>query len=347
MEALLKTTEEAGLTYVDDAPVPELGPADVLVEIATTAICGTDVHLYRWDAAARNFPLSLPRVIGHEAAGTVAATGEAVRGVRVGDRVAFETHIPCGRCYACRTGNAHNCEHVVLFGIDHDGAFARYAAAPESVLFRLPDGMTFETGALLEPAGVAMHAIQRSEMRPGDTVAVVGCGPIGLMSARLAQLAGASRVVCFDVNPRRTSAARDLGAIGLDPTSASAMDEVARLAATRGGVDVLIEASGAAEAYGWALGIVRREGTVVTVGHPGGLVPIDITGDVNKRGLTVRGVFGRRMWSTWTALAALLESGRLDLAPFITHRYALRDFEQGFAALADGAIKVLLTPDPA
>lgn len=344
MEALVKTHPDRGLTYRSDWVEPTLGDGDVLVEVASAAICGTDVHLYDWDAAAANFPLRLPRVLGHEVAGVVRSVGSGVTGVAVGDRVALETHIPCGRCFACTTGNAHNCENVALFGIDRDGAFATLTTAPASVVFPLPPELTFEAACLLEPAGVAMHAIQRAEIQPGDIVAVAGCGPIGLMTCALAFAVGASRVIAFDVNEHRLKAGRSLGALGLDPRKAGFDDEAATVAQARGGVDVAIELSGASSVYNWLLDLVRREGTVVTVGHPGTPVAIDITQSINKRGLTLRGVFGRRMWSTWHALSELLSTGRFQLEPFITHRFALADYESGFSALRKDAVKVLLTP---
>lgn len=344
MEALIKTAPEPGLSYTRDAPEPVVAPNGVLIEIATTAICGTDVHIYEWDEGARNFPLSFPRIVGHEASGTVRAVGSAVTAVSAGDRVAFETHIPCNHCYACRTGNAHNCENLRLFGIDHDGAFATLASAPDSVLFKLPSRMSFETGALLEPAGVAMHALQRSGIRPGDTVAVTGCGPIGLFACALARIAGAARIIAFDIDPVRLDAAKALGAVAVDPTSGDPAAVAREASAARSGVDVLVEASGAVAVFDWALPILRREGTLVTVGHPGRPVGIDITQHINKRGLTVRGTFGRHIWKTWTALAALLEEERLDLEAFVTARFPLRDFERGFDALRHGATKVLLDP---
>lgn len=344
VEALLKTKPERGLQYREDIPTPSLQEGHALVRIETAAICGTDVHLYEWDEGARNFPIRFPRIIGHEAAGVIEDIAPGASGFEIGDRVAFETHLPCNHCFACRTGNAHNCEHLALFGIDRDGAFASVASAPHSVLFRLPPKVDFETGALLEPAGVAMHAIQRSGVRPGDTVAVVGCGPIGLMACTLALVAGAARVVAFDIDETRLQAAREFGAVALHPQKDNVVEEVRALTRERGGVDIALEVSGAPAVYGWFLDLVRREGTVVTVGHPGGTVPIDITQNVNKRGLTIRGVFGRRMWSTWSALAGLLDAERIDLGAFITHRFGLREYQDGFRALARGGIKVLLSP---
>lgn len=344
MEALIKTAPERGLTFSRETPEPRPAIDEAVVEIATTAICGTDVHIYEWDAGAKNFPMQFPRIVGHEASGTVRAVGSAVTGLEVGDRVAFETHIPCNRCYACRTGNAHNCENLQLFGIDHDGAFATLATAPESVMFKMPDRMSFETGALLEPAGVAMHALQRSGIRPGDTVAVTGCGPIGLFTCKLALVAGASRVLAFDIDPARLEAASELGATAIDVTGGDPGSTALEASSARGGVDLLVEASGAASVFEWALPMIRREGTLVTVGHPGRPVLLDVTQSVNKRGLTVRGTFGRHIWKTWTALAALLEAERIDLEAFITHRFAMPDFESAFEAIRHGAIKVLIDP---
>lgn len=345
MEALLKTGPERGLKYRDDFPEPTLKSNEVLVEVKTAAICGTDVHFFEWDEGAKNFPLTFPRVLGHEAAGIIRAVSPDVTGFEVGDCVAFETHIPCNQCFACKTGNAHNCESLSILGIDRDGAFASLVSAPTSILYPLPKHLTFEAGALLEPAGVAMHALQRSELRLGDTVAVVGCGPIGLMTCALASIASASRVLAFDINEARLEAARNLGAVAINPNHGDVVAEVQALTRSRGGVDVAIEVSGAPAVYSWVFNTIRREGTLVTVGHPGVPVEVDVAKSINKRGLTIRGVFGRRMWSTWSALVALLETERIDLEAFITHRFPLPEFDKAFNALKEGAVKVMLTPD--
>lgn len=345
MEALLKSGPERGLDYHNDFPEPKAGDGEVLVDIRSAAVCGTDIHFYEWDEGARNFPLEFPRVLGHEAAGIVRSVGRGATGVAVGDRVAFETHIPCGDCFACKTGNQHNCERLAILGIDCDGAFASTVAAPTSILYQLPPQLGFDVGALLEPAGVAMHALQRSEISPGDTVAVVGCGPIGLMACRLAKIGGAAQVFAVDINPTRLEFARSLGATVFNPKEGEVLPEIMAMTRARGGVDVAIETSGARATYDWFLDSVRREGTVVTVGHPGGKVEIDVARSINKRGLTIRGVFGRRMWSTWNAVISLIEGGQLDLDEFITHRFTLPEYRDAFAAVHQDAIKIMLSPD--
>lgn len=344
MEALLKSGPEKGLAYHDDFPEPTAREGEVLVEIESAAVCGTDIHFYEWDAGAQNFPLEFPRVLGHEASGVVRAVGNGTTGVSVGDRVAFETHIPCGNCFACKTGNQHNCEHLAILGIDCDGAFASLVSAPTSIIYQLPEHVGYDAGALLEPAGVAMHSLQRSELSPGDTVVVVGCGPIGLIACKLAAIAGAARVLAVDINPARLEFARAFGATVFNPNDGDVLSEISEMTRSRGGVDVAIETSGARATYDWFLDAVRREGTAVTVGHPGGKVEIDVAKSINKRGLTIRGVFGRRMWSTWNAVIALIENGQLDLEQFITHRFTLPEYEKAFDAAHEGAVKIMLSP---
>jgi threonine 3-dehydrogenase len=266
-----------------------------------------------------------------------------VTSLRAGDRVALESHVVCGECVECRTGSAHLCTRQTILGLSRDGAFAQYVAVPATACFPLPDTVSFEHAALFEPAGVAVHALQRADSLMGKNVLVSGCGPIGLFLIELAVLAGASQVIGVEINAGRRAIAEKRGAIVLDPTSVDVVDEVRRLTWRRQGVDVAFEASGNARALVSALESVRVAGEVVTVGHPGD-VTLDVSRLINIRYVTLRGVFGRRLWDTWETLSALVASGRLELGGFISDSIPLRELPQAITGIGDAG-KVLVMPE--
>jgi threonine 3-dehydrogenase len=342
VRALVKDTPGPGAA-VTARPEPEAGPAGVLLQVEGASVCGTDREVHEWSTSARAFGLSTPRVLGHEGVGTVLEVGRDVTAVRPGDRVALESHVACGTCFSCRTGNGHHCAATAILGMHLDGVFAERVAVPERICVPLPDAIPTEIGALLEPAGVAWHAVARSGMSgAGGTALVTGAGPVGLVIAQLSVLLGATTVVVVEPNPFRRGRAAALGAVALSPED----DVVAacRELTGRGGVDVAFEASAAPAAFPTLFEAVRREGTVVTVGHPAVPVEVDIAAWINKKGVTVRGVFGRRLWGTWEAMVPLVASGRLDLAHLITHRLGLEQFDEAMDLLAGEASKVVLVP---
>ncbi|MFI2104541.1 alcohol dehydrogenase catalytic domain-containing protein [Isoptericola sp. NPDC019693] len=344
MRAVVKTTAEAGLTYREDWPEPTAGPGQVLIEVAAASLCGTDRELYEWTPSAQAFGLNLPVVLGHEGSGTVAAVGDGVTSVAVGDRVAFESHLVCGRCFPCRTGSAHTCERTQIIGMHIDGLFAERVALPEDVCVRLPESISLESGALLESAGVAMHAVQRSGLAvAGQNVLVNGSGPVGLVIAQIARAMGAAHVVVVEPNPFRRGQAEQVGATVVEPSD-DVVSLCRKLAGDRGGFDVAFEVSGVRGVLPRILDALRREATLVTVGHPSEPAPIDIAAHINKKGITLRGIFGRRLWDTWEQLLLLVESGRVDLSQLITHRMSLRDADEAVGLLSGDAGKVLLLP---
>lgn len=345
MKAILKNQAAPGVVLVEDHPEPTVGPSDVLVHVAAVSVCGTDREMYEWTPSAVAFDLDLPVVLGHEASGIVLAVGENVTGFAPGDRVAFESHVPCRKCFMCRTGNEHNCMTMSILAMHLDGAFAERMAVPDSICFTLPDEMPLELGALLEPAGVAWHAVQRSGLKlAGASVLVSGCGPLGLLLVQYALHLGATEVVAVEPNPFRRGHAERLGATVFEPGPQVA-EYVGERFAHRGGVDVAFEVSAAAQAYPTVFESVRREGTVVTVGHPGLAVPIDVAKYINKKGVTIRGVFGRRMWDTWEDLAQLLASGRIDIGWIISHRFPLGDLAPVIELLSGDANKIVIHPN--
>lgn len=345
MRAVLKSTAEKGFAYREDWPEPEAAPGQVVVQIAAASLCGTDREVYEWTSSAQAFQLSLPVVVGHEGSGTVIAVGEGVDRLTVGDRVAMESHLVCGHCHACRNGAPHTCENTRILGMHIDGVFAERVAVPADICVKLPDEISLETGALLEGAGVAMHAIQRADhAAAGQNVLINGCGPVGLVIAKLALTLGAANVVAVEPNTFRQEQARSLGARVLHPSEDIAA--ICReIAGSRGGFDVAYEVSGVRGVLPPLFEALRREATLVTIGHPGDPAPIDIARFINKRGITLRGIYGRRLWQSWDQLMLLIQSGRVDLDWLVTHRLPLRSAGEAVELLTGDAGKVLLMPD--
>lgn len=344
MKAVLKTSAERGATYTTDHADPTPGDGQVVLQIAAASLCGTDREVYEWSPSAQAFNLDLPVVNGHEGSGTVVEVGPGVSDLKVGDRVALESHLVCGRCFSCRTGNAHTCERTRIIGMHIDGVFAEYMAAPQDICIKLPEHASLETGALLEAAGVAVHAIQRAGYAvAGGAVLVSGGGPVGLVVAYLARMMGAAHVVVVEPNPYRRAQAEKLGALAMAP-GPEVVERCRELTGRRGGFDVAFECSGAPSALPALFEALRNEATLVTVGHPGRPVEINVAAHINKKGITLRGIFGRRLWDTWEQTMLLLDSGRLDLDWLITHRRPLSAIDDAVDLLTQESCKVLLVP---
>lgn len=344
MLAVVKSSPERGIEVRTDWPEPQVGAGQVLLEVAAASLCGTDRELYEWTPSAQAFGLNLPVVLGHEGSGTIREVGDGVEGLQVGDRVALESHLICGHCWACRTGNAHTCENTRILGMHIDGVFAERVAVPAEICVKLPDSVSLEVGALLESAGVAMHSVQRSGLAvAGQSILVNGCGPVGLAIAQLSLTLGAAHVVAVEPNPYRRKQAEALGATVLQPTD-PVVDVCRDLAGSRGGFDVAFEVSGVRGVLPTLFESLRRESTLVTVGHPSEPAPIDIAAYINKKQVTLRGIFGRRIWDTWEQLTLLVESGKVDLSWLVSHRLPLSDADQAIDLLTGEANKVLLVP---
>ncbi len=340
MRALVKAAPGPGCELVE-VPVPTPGPEEVLVRVHSGGICGTDLHIYRWDPWARS-RVRPPRVIGHEFCGIVVSTGAAVSEVAVDDRVAGESHIACGWCGRCRHGQAHICERLEIIGIDREGAFADYVAMPARNAWRLDAEIPLDVGAVMDPLGNAVHTALATELVT-RTVAITGCGPIGLMAIPVCRMAGAALVIASDVTPARLALARTLGAdLVLD---ARGNDVAQRIRDATGGqgADVVLEMSGHAAGIRDALRSVRSGGWVGLLGLPGAPVELDLANEVIFKAVRLEGIVGRRLPQTWEQMTALLRRG-LDITPVITHRVPLDQFARAFALLESGeAGKVILT----
>ena len=342
MQAIVKTHSGPGVE-VRDVPLPRFGPGDVLVRVEAASVCGTDLHIYQWDnwAQGRIHP---PLIPGHEFCGIVAETGSDVTTVQTGDFVSAEMHVACGKCLQCRTGQAHICQNVKIIGVDADGAFAEYVVIPESNIWKLDPELPREYASILDPLGNAVHTVLAGEIA-ARSVAVIGCGPIGLFAIAIARTCGASAVYALEVNEHRRELARAMKAdVVLDPTT----DDVAAIIRERTsgtGVDVVLEMSGHGDAIRLGFEILRTGGRVSLLGIPSRPIELDLAKDIIFKGAVVQGINGRKMYETWYQMEALLKTGRLDLSPVITHRIPMHDFARGMELLQSGeASKILLYP---
>ncbi|MBE3599080.1 MAG: L-threonine 3-dehydrogenase [Limnochordaceae bacterium] len=339
MPALVKEAPGPGLVLTE-RPVPEPGPGQVRARVILAGICGTDGHIYAWDewAAGRIRP---PVVIGHEWMGVVDAVGPGVEDVRVGERISAEMHFYCGRCRPCRTGQPHLCTRLVIGGVDVDGAFASYVVVPAQNVWKLDPAIPDEVGAIMDPLGNAVHTALEFPLA-GATVAVTGAGPIGLAAVAVARKAGATAIFVTEVSPERRRLAERMGAdLVLDPSAADPVERVLRETGGEG-VDVLLEMSGHPAAMVQGLQMVRPGGSVAQLGLPSRPLTVDLGRLVVLKGLTVRGIHGRRIFTTWHQLSEMLRGG-LDVRPIITHRFRLEEYGRAFEMLASGRCgKILL-----
>lgn len=340
MKALVKPNAAPGFRLTE-VPVPEIGPGDVLIAVEKAGLCGTDHHIYAWDAWAQQ-RIKPPLVVGHEFMGRVAAVGADVRSVRAGERVSAEGHIADLTCLLCRTGQAHICEHVQIIGVDRDGAFAQFVAIPAYNVWRLDPAIGDECAAIFDPLGNAVHTVMAAGVSV-KSVVISGVGSIGLLAIQVARAAGALAVYAVDVNPARLEFAKRLGAdqvfIANQP---DLVGEVRRQ--TRGdGADVLLEMSGNAATIDLGLQLLRNGGTAALLGLPASPVTLDFAERIIFKGLTVLGINGRRMFETWYQAEALVKSGRVDPRSVITHVLPYTQFDRAFELMEKGeAVKIVL-----
>lgn len=342
MKAIVKHHRGKG-ARLETINIPSIGENDVLVEVKATSICGTDVHIYEWDEWSQK-RIRPPYVFGHEFSGIVVATGRNVTNVREGDFVSAETHIVCGRCRPCLTGNAHVCQQTRILGVDIAGCFARYVSIPAQNIWKNPASMPFSLASVQEPLGNAVHTVTSVDVR-GERVAVIGCGPIGLMTVAVAKATGASRVYAFDLNEYRLKLAENMGAdAAIHVKKEDPVQTLMEL--TNGeGVGAVMEMSGAPQAFTQAFQMVANGGEVAILSLPEKPVTIDVTNDIVFKGVTVKGITGRKIFSTWRQVSELLETGVVDLSPIMTHHFPLAEFEKGFELMKNGQCgKVVLHP---
>ncbi len=345
MRALRKMRPERG-AQLEAVSIPAIGASEVLVRVRAASICGTDLHIYAWDpwSASRVKP---PLTFGHEFCGAVERVGEEVTAVAPGDFVSAEMHLNCGHCRQCRVGQLHLCQSLKIIGIDQDGCFAEFVRIPASNIWKVDPAIPEHYAAILDPLGNAVHTVLSGEI-VGQTVAVTGCGPIGLMAIAVAKACGCSTIFATEVNPHRRALAKKMGADeALDPAATDVVALV-RAATSGAGVDVLLEMSGHPTAIQQGLQMLRAGGRASLLGIPAQPVMLDLVNLVIFKGATVQGIFGRRMFRTWLQVTELLKSGRLNLDPLFGERLALDRFAEAFSMLQGGlAGKILFYPNGA
>ncbi len=338
MKALVKAKPEPGI-WMEDQPEPVTGPNDVKIRIRKTAICGTDIHIYKWDEWAQN-TIPLPMTVGHEFMGEVVEIGSHVAGFNTGDRVSGEGHITCGYCRNCRAGNRHLCRNSVGVGVGRVGSYAEFLVLPATNAFKVNENISDDIAACLDPIGNAAHTALSFDL-VGEDVLITGAGPIGIFAAGVARFVGARHVVITDVNDYRLELAAKMGATRTINVTNEEIDETCAELGMTEGFDVGLEMSGNPEALRDLLRVMNHGGHVGLLGIPPSPVEIDWR-DVIFKGLNLKGIYGREMFETWYKTAAMLQSG-LDVSSVITHHFPIADFEEAFDVMASGQSgKVLL-----
>jgi threonine 3-dehydrogenase len=331
MKALVKSKAEPGL-WLEDVPEPKVGINDVLIRVLKTGICGTDVHIYKWDEwAQRTIPV--PMAIGHEFVGEIVEVGANVNDFTPGMLVSGEGHVVCGRCRNCLAGRRHLCAYTQGIGVNRPGAFAEYIALPMANIWRHWEGMDLDVAAIFDPFGNAVHTALSFHCL-GEDVLVTGAGPIGIMAAAVAKHAGARYVVITDVNEWRLELARKLGVTEAVNPAQTPLKDVQRRLGMKEGFDIGLEMSGNPQAFRDMLENMSHGGKIAMLGIPTSEMAIDWNKVIFNM-LTIKGIYGREMYETWYQMSVMLQSG-LDIKPVITHRYSWREYERGFETMMSG-----------
>ncbi len=331
MRALVKRHPEAGI-WMEEVPVPSAGVNEVLIEVEKTAICGTDLHIYKWDAWSQR-TIRTPLVIGHEFVGRIVELGPGVENYQLGDRVSAEGHITCGQCRNCRAGRRHLCTHTRGIGVNLPGAFAEYIAVPASNLWLIPPQIPSEIAAFFDPYGNAAHCALSFDM-VGEDVLITGAGPIGIIAAGICRHLGARHVVITDVNDYRLGLAARMGATHTVNVRHETLAEAMRKQEIREGFDIGLEMSGSPEAFNDMLHHMFHGGRVALLG----ILPSDTRIDWDQvifKGLHLKGIYGREMFETWYKMTQMVLGG-LDLRPVLTHHIPIEEFQAGFDLMASG-----------
>ena len=330
MKALVKSKPEKGL-WMEEVDIPEVGVNDILIKVKKSAICGTDLHIYRWDEWSQN-TIKTPMTIGHEYVGTVAEMGVGVTGFEVGERVTGEGHIACGHCRNCRRGRKHVCENTVGIGVNKNGSFAEYVVVPASNVMKMNPVIPDDMLAIMDPFGNATHTALSWSLI-GEDVLITGAGLIGSMCVAIAKFAGARYVVATETNEYRIELAKKMGATRVvNPLKENLGDVVKELGMV--GFDIGLECSGSPHAFNDMLDHMYNSGKISLLG----ILPPKTGINWDKvifKGLTLKGIYGREMFETWYQMEQMLHSG-LDLSPMITHQFPINEFEKGFEIMDEG-----------
>ncbi len=331
MKVIAKLKKEPGLWW-HDAEMPKPARNDVVIKIRKTAICGTDLHIFNWDEWAQK-TIPVPMHIGHEFVGEIFAVGEDVKGFKIGERVSGEGHMTCGHCRNCRAGFRHLCRNTLGLGVHRPGAFAEYLTIPQENAYKVPDTIPDKIAAVLDPFGNAVHSALEFDL-VGEDVLITGAGPVGLMAIPIARKVGARHVVITDVNPFRLALAEKMGAtLAVNPAEVSLLEVMKKLG-MKEGFDVGLEMSGNPSAFRSMLEVMNTGGRISFLGVPSSDFAIDWHQVVFKS-LTIKGIYGRRLFETWYKMIGLLQDG-VDISPVITHEFPAADFRDAFEILRSG-----------
>ena len=341
MKALVKLRPEKGI-WMQEIPVPEIGVNDVLIKIIKTSICGTDLHIYKWDDWAQK-TIKPPMTIGHEYVGKIVDMGSGVKNLKIGDRVTGEGHIACGHCRNCRRGKLHVCENTLGVGVNRDGAFAEYLSLPAENVVKLDPRIPDEIASIMDPFGNATHTALSFPLI-GEDVLITGAGLIGSMATAICRFAGARYVVVSDLSDYRLEIARKMGAtLTVNPSKGESIRQAVEKLGMRG-FDVGLEMSGSPAAFREMIDNMYNGSKISLLG----ILPNNTTVDWNEiifKALTLKGIYGREMWETWYQMEQMLISG-IDLTPVITHRFSIDEYQEGFEVMESGQCgKVILSWD--
>ncbi|PKH65455.1 L-threonine 3-dehydrogenase [Psychrobacter sp. 4Dc] len=341
MKALVKAHAKKGI-WMQDMPEPTVGINDVKIKIKKTAICGTDLHIYKWDEWSQK-TIKTPMIIGHEYVGVISEMGDGVKHLEIGDRVTGEGHIACGHCRNCRRGKLHVCENTIGVGVDRDGAFAEYLVIPADNVIKLDERISDEMAAIMDPFGNATHTALSFPVL-GEDVLITGAGLIGSMATAICRFAGARNIVVSDISDYRLELAKKMGAtMTINPAKGETIEgAIAEL--KMHGFDIGLEMSGSPQAFDSMISNMYNGSKIALLG----ILPNTTTVDWSKiifKALTLKGIYGREMWETWYQMEQMLISG-IDLSPIITHRMHIDDFQEGFDIMESGQCgKVILSWD--
>jgi len=331
MKALVKSEAKPGL-WLQEMPEPEYGINDVLVRVLKTGICGTDLHIYKWDAWAQK-TIPVPMIVGHEFVGEIVAVGDNVNDYQPGMIVSGEGHIVCGRCRNCMAGRRHLCPHTSGIGVNRPGAFAEYIAIPNANIWEHFDGIDHDVASIFDPFGNAVHTALQWDLL-GEDVLITGAGPIGIMAAAVCKHAGARYVVVTDINPARLELAKQMGATRAVNVKEQTLADVQHELSMDEGFDIGLEMSGSSQALDAMIDTMCHGGKISVLGIPEGPMNVDWNKIVFNM-LTIKGIYGRQIFETWYKMSVMIQSG-LDIRPIITHRFCFEDFQQGFDAMLGG-----------
>jgi len=339
MKSLVKLRPEKGI-WMQDMPLPHVGINDVLIKIRKTAICGTDLHIYKWDAWSQR-TIKTPMIIGHEYVGEVVEKGRGVKNIQIGDRVTGEGHIACGHCRNCRRGKLHVCENTIGVGVNRDGSFAEYLSLPASNAVKLDSRISDEMAAIMDPFGNAAHAALSFPLIAED-VLITGAGLIGCMATAICRFSGARHIVVSDLSDYRLEIAKRMGAtLTINPSKGETIESVIKQLRMHG-FDIGLEMSGSPAAFESMLENMYNGSKVALLGILPNSTSVNWDTVIFKA-LTLKGIYGREMWETWYQMEQMLITG-IDLSPIITHRFHIDDFQQGFDVMESGMCgKVILS----